>query len=264
MVISRNAFRVNKPFRDCDLLVAHGSRPSPRHSRWERAACPSIQQQIVVDEYKRQDRRFRWIRFADASKQQVEALFSWRETLDSWHLWFFDQEAFEVIEAADNAYQQRLASVETTGVVLSGVQSQDRAAASGAAEAASSAADWLRPPTPPSASSTHALHCLVSDHQQRKDKCCEVPPRQHFEGYTLELRKRGGRAAGNGRHKDRGPHRHKGRGLRRLRDKDRLLLPLWNNGHTVLNPRLRGRAGHPGLPLLHGPLYWLHRTVYTL
>ena len=99
---------------------------------------------------------------------------------------------------------------------------------------------------------TPALHCLVSDHLQRKDKCCEVPPRQNFVGCTLKLRKRGRRA----RHKDRGPHR--------FRDKDRLLLPLWNLGRKVLNPRLRGRAGHPGLPSLHGPLYWLHRTVYTL
>ena len=175
---------------------------------------------------KKQDRRFRWVRFADASKQQIEALFSWRETLDSWHLWDFDREAFEIIQAADNAYQQRLASVETAGAVVpQGVQAQDRAAASGAAGATSSAADWLRPPTPPSASSWL------------------VPPRQHFAGCTLKLRKRGGRAAGNNRHKDRGPHR--------LRDKDRLLLPLWNLGRIVLNPRLRGRADHPGLPLLH-------------
>ena len=59
-----------------------------------------------------------------------------------------------MIQAADNAYQQRLALVETTGVVLpQGVPSQDQAAASGAAGASSSAADWLRPPTPPSASS---------------------------------------------------------------------------------------------------------------
>ena len=78
----------------------------------------------------------------------------WRESLDSWHLWNFDQEAFDVIQAADNAYQQRLALVETTGVVLpQGAPSQDQAAASGAAGASSSAADWLRPPTPPSASS---------------------------------------------------------------------------------------------------------------
>ena len=121
-----------------------GPHRGTRGGKGPRARLYNTLQQIVVDEYKRQDRRFRWIRFADASKQQVEALFSWRETLDSWHLWGFDREAFEVIEAAENAYQQRLASVETTGVVLSqGVQSQDRAAASGAAEAASSAADWL-------------------------------------------------------------------------------------------------------------------------
>ena len=131
-----------------------GPHRGTRGGKGPRARLYNTLQQIVVDECKRQDRRFRWIRFADASKQQVEALFSWRESLDSWHLWDFDQEAFEVIQAADNAYQQRLASVETAGVVLpQGVQSQDRAAASGAAEAASSAADWLRPPTPPSASS---------------------------------------------------------------------------------------------------------------
>ena len=127
-----------------------GPHRGTRGGKGPRARLYNTLQQIVGDEYKRQDRRFRWIRFADASKQQVEALFSWRESLDSWHLWDFDQEAFEVIQAADNAYQQRLASVETAGVVLpQGVQSQDRAAASGAAEAA----DWLRPPTPPSASS---------------------------------------------------------------------------------------------------------------
>ena len=86
-----------------------GPHRGTRGGKGPRARLYNTLQQIVVDEYKRQDRRFRWIRFADASKQQVEALFSWRETLDSWHLWFFDQEAFEVIQAADNAYQQRLA-----------------------------------------------------------------------------------------------------------------------------------------------------------
>ena len=131
-----------------------GPHRGTRGGKGPRARLFNALQQIVVDEYKRQDRRFRWVRFADASKQQIEALFSWRESLDSWHLWNFDQEAFEVIQAADNAYQQRLASVEAAGVVLpQGVQSQDKAAASGAAEAASSAAGWLRPPTPPSASS---------------------------------------------------------------------------------------------------------------
>ena len=131
-----------------------GPHRGTRGGKGPRARLYNTLQQIVVDEYKRQNRRFRWIRFADASKQQVEALFSWRESLDSWHLWNFDQEAFDVIQAADNAYQQRLALVETTGVVLpQGAPSQDQAAASGAAGASSSAADWLRPPTPPSASS---------------------------------------------------------------------------------------------------------------
>ena len=43
---------------------------------------------------------------------------------------------------------------------------------------------------------TPALHCLVSDHLQKKDKCCEVPPRQRFAGCTLKLRKRGGEQQG--------------------------------------------------------------------
>ena len=90
-----------------------GPHRGTRGGKGPRARLYNTLQQIVVDEYKRQNRRFRWIRFADASKQQVEALFSWRESLDSWHLWNFDQEAFDVIQAADNAYQQRLASVET-------------------------------------------------------------------------------------------------------------------------------------------------------
>ena len=129
MVISRNAFRVNKPFRDCDLLVAHGSRPSPRHSRWERAACPSVQHP-ATDRRRRVQETGQTIPVDQVCRRlKATDFFSWRETLDSWRLWGFDREAFEVIEAADNAYQQRLASVETTGVVLSqGVQSQDRAA----------------------------------------------------------------------------------------------------------------------------------------
>ena len=131
-----------------------GPHRGTRGGKGPRARLYNTLQQIVVDEYKRQNRRFRWIRFADASKRQIEALFSWRETLDCWHLWNFDQEAFDVIQAADNAYQRQLALVETTGVVLpQGVQSRVQAAASGAAEATGSAADWLRPPTPPSASS---------------------------------------------------------------------------------------------------------------
>ena len=131
-----------------------GPHRSVRGGKGPRARLFNTLQQIIVDEYLKQDRRFRWVRFADASKQQIEALFSWRETLDSWHLWYFDQEVFEIIQAADNAYQQRLASVETAGAVVpQGVQAQDRAAASGAAGATSSAADWLRPPTTPSASS---------------------------------------------------------------------------------------------------------------
>ena len=226
-----------------------GPHRGTRGGKGPRARLYNTLQQIVVDEYKRQNRRFRWIRFADASKQQVEALFSWRESLDSWHLWNFDQEAFDVIQAADNAYQQRLALVETTGVVLpQGVPSQDQAAASGAAGASSSAADWLRPPTPPSAApgcKIRALLCLAFGRLQRKDK----PQGQLFAGYTLKLRKRGGRAAGSDQRKDRGPHRHEGRGLHQHhRDEDQLLLPLWNKGLTVLNPRLRGREGHPGPP----------------
>ena len=115
-----------------------GPHRGTRGGKGPRARLYNTLQQIVVDEYKRQNRRFRWVRFADASKQQVEALFSWHESLDSWHLWNFDQEAFDVIQAADNAYQQRLALVETTGVVLpQGVPSQDQAAASGAAGAVS-------------------------------------------------------------------------------------------------------------------------------
>ena len=143
-----------------------GPHRGTRGGKGPRARLFNTLQQIVVDEYKRQNRRFRWVRFADASKQQIEALFSWRESLDSWHLWDFDQEAFEVIQAADNAYQQRLASVETAGVVLpQGVQSQDKAAASGAAEAASSAADWLRPPSDASFSfilATRFAHSIAS------------------------------------------------------------------------------------------------------
>ena len=97
---------------------------------------------------------------------------------------------------------------------------------------------------------TRALLCLAFGHLQRKDK----PQSQLFAGYTLKLRKRGGRAAGNGQHKDRGPHRHEGRGLHQHhRDEDQLLLPLWNNGPIVLNPRLRGREGHPG-PLATRPI----------
>ena len=192
-----------------------GPHRGTRGGKGPRARLHNTLQQIVVDEYKRQDRRFRWIRFADASKQQVEALFSWRESLDSWHLWDFDQEAFEVIQAADNAYQQRLASVETAGVVLpQGVQSQDRAAASGAAEAASSAADWLRPPTPPSASSW------------LQDSRTPLP---------------------------------------RIRPSAEERQVLRGAAKTALRGvYARAAEGHPGLPLPHGPSYWLHRTVYTL
>ena len=75
-----------------------------RGGKGPRARLYNTLQQIVVDEYKKQDRRFRWIKFTEASKQQTEALFTWQETLDSWHLWHFDPEAWKVIEAADNAY----------------------------------------------------------------------------------------------------------------------------------------------------------------
>ena len=81
-----------------------GPHRGTRGEKGPRARLFNTLQQIVVDEYKRQDRRFRWVRFADASKQQIEALFSWRESLDNWHLRDFDQEAFEVIQAADNAW----------------------------------------------------------------------------------------------------------------------------------------------------------------
>ena len=94
-----------------------GPHRGVRGGKGPRARLYNTLLQIVVDEYKKQDRRFRWIKFAEASKQQIEALFNWRETLDGWHLWNFDQEAFEIIQAADNAYQQRLASVETAGAV---------------------------------------------------------------------------------------------------------------------------------------------------
>ena len=100
----------------------------------------------MVDEYKKQGRRFRWIKFTEASKQQIEALFTWQETLGSWHLW-------EVIEAADNACQQRLASVETAGAVVPQEHpDQDRAGASGAAASSSKVEDWLRPLPPPTPS----------------------------------------------------------------------------------------------------------------
>ena len=96
-----------------------GPHRGTRGGKGPRARLHNTLQQIVVDEYKRQNRRFRWIRFADASKQQVEALFSWRESLDSWHLWNFDQEAFDVIQAADNAYQQRLALPSSSDASIS-------------------------------------------------------------------------------------------------------------------------------------------------
>ena len=241
-----------------------GPHRGTRGGKGPRARLFNTLQQIVVDEYKRQNRRFRWVRFADASKQQIEALFSWRESLDSWHLWDFDQEAFEVIQAADNAYQQRLASVETAGVVLpQGVQSQDKAAASGAAEAASSAADWLRPPTPPSASSWRTPLPRIRPSAEE---------RQVLLGAAkTALRGVYARAAETRREssRERSPQRSRSPSPRRSRSpspprRGPTAATLWNIGHTVLNPRLRGRAGHPGLPLPHGPLYWLHRTVYTL
>ena len=54
-------------------------------------------------------------------------------------------EAWEVIEAAHNAYQQRLASVETAGAVVPQEHpDQDKAAASGAAGTSSKVEDCLR------------------------------------------------------------------------------------------------------------------------
>ena len=215
-----------------------GPHRGTRGGKGPRARLHNTLQQIVVDEYKRQNRRFRWVRFADASKQQVEALFSWRESLDSWHLWNFDQEAFDVIQAADNAYQQRLALVETTGVVLpQGAPSQDQAAASGAAGASSSAADWLRPPTPPSASSwlQDSRTPLPRIRPSAEERQAAKSTLRGVYAKAAETRRE------SGQHKDRGPHRHEGRGLHQHhRDEHQLLLPLWNKGLIVLNPRLRG------------------------
>ena len=198
---------------------------------------------------------------------RLRPFFSWRETLDSWHLWGFDQEAFEVIEAADNAYQQRLASVETTGVVLSqGVQSQDRAAASGAAEAASSAADWLRPPTPPSASSwlqdsrTPLPRIRPSAEEREVLRGAAKTALRGVYARAAETRRESSRERSPQR--SRSPSPQRSRSPSPPRRGPTAATPVEHR--AVLNPRLRGRADHPGLPLLHGPLFWLHRTVYTL
>ena len=242
-----------------------GPHRGTRRGKGPRARLFNTLQQIVVDEYKRQNRRFRWIRFADASKQQVDALFSWRESLDSWHLWNFDQEAFEVIQAADNAYQERLASVETTGVVLpQGVPSQDQAAASGAAETASSAADWLRPPTPPSASSwlqdsrTPLPRILPSAEERQAAKSTL----RGVYAKAAETRRESSRERSTQRSRSPSPRRSRSPSSTPRRGPT-AATPVEQRAHSV-EPRLRGRAGHPGLPLPHGPLYWLHRTAYTL
>ena len=226
-----------------------GPHRGTRGGKGPRARLYNTLQQIVVDEYKRQNRRFRWIRFADASKQQVEALFSWRESLDSWHLWNFDQEAFDVIQAADtliSSVSHWLKPQEWSCRRVRHLRIKPQPQARREHQAVQRTGFVLRRlhQLPPGCK-IRALLCLAFGHLQRKDK----PQSQLFAGYTLKLRKRGGRAAGNGQHRDRGPHRHEGRGLHQHhRDEDQLLLPLWNKGLIVLNPRLRVREGHPRLP----------------
>ena len=152
-------------------------------------------------------------------------------------------------------------------MVLSGVQSQDRAAASGAAEAAGSAADWLRPPTPPSASPWL---------QDARTPLPRIRPsaeeRQVLRGAAkTALRGVYARAAETRREssRERSPQRSRSPSPRRSRSPSpprqgpTAATPVEQRAHSV-EPALaqEGRPSRTSLP--HGPLYWLHRTAYTL
>lgn len=67
--------------------MEEGPTRGSRGGKGPRARLCNALQQIVVDQYKQQGRRFCWVKFPDAAKH----LFTWQETLNHWSLWYFSQ-----------------------------------------------------------------------------------------------------------------------------------------------------------------------------